>query len=86
MVLPPLDSCHQDESNGGKFIRIQSLDRAPTSIIIKCLWHINFVNIDASNMILPPLDSSHQVESNGGKCIRIQSLDRASTSIIIKCL
>ena len=56
MILPLLDSSHKVESIGGKFIRIQSLDRVPTSIIIKCLWYINFVNIDARDMILPPLD------------------------------
>jgi hypothetical protein len=35
MILPPLESSHRDESNGGKFIQVQSLDRALTSIIIK---------------------------------------------------
>jgi hypothetical protein len=37
MNLPPLESSHQDELNDGKFIRVQSLDRTPTSTIIKCL-------------------------------------------------
>jgi hypothetical protein len=59
MILPSLDSSHQDESNDGKIIQIQSLDRAPTSIIIKYLWCINSVNIDARNMVLLPLESSH---------------------------
>jgi hypothetical protein len=35
MILPPLESSHRDKSNGDKFIRVQSLDRALISIIIK---------------------------------------------------
>ena len=77
----PLDSSWWDESNGGKIIEIGSLDRAPTPIIIKCLWRYNSVNIDAREMKRISLDSSWWDESNGGKIIEIESLDSELSAI-----
>ena len=71
----PLDSSHQDKSNGSKIVEIGSLDHAPTPIIIKCLWHRNSVNIHARDIKRILFDPSRLDESNSGKIIKIRSLD-----------
>ena len=86
MILPPFDSSRYGDSDGGKIIQIQSLERALISIIVKHLYYRCSFNINARKLILPPLDSSHQDDLNGGKIIQIQSLERTPISIIVKHL
>src|SRR5688572_17154331 len=86
MKQVPFESSHLDDSNGGKFIKIQSLVNAPIPIIFKYLWYNNSINIDPRNMKQVPFESSHLDDSNGGKFIKIQSLVNAPIPIIFKHL
>ena len=74
MILLPVDSSHQDESNGMCFISL-------ALILIELRRHKHLIIIgvgarssDPISIILPPFDSSHQDESNGMRFISLASI------------
>ena len=82
-----LESSRRVESNGGLFIKIQSLDCeiiGCSYCYAKIMWFdtaktlnwYNSVNILATEMKHISLESSRQDELNGGLIIKIQLLDR----------
>ena len=73
-ILLPFDSSWCDESNGIKYIEIQSLDQFPKLKNIKWFLSSNSVNIDYRDMSLPPFDSSWWGDSNELLIVFLQSL------------
>ena len=58
MYYSLLDSSHQDESNGGGFIALASIERETTLIKVLKRFGVSKLYIDARAMNLPPFNAS----------------------------
>src|SRR6266487_7086994 len=86
MIYSSFESSHQDESNGGNFVLLRSLDGQIFDETSKSVFYIYdtatfdvLLNISPSNdhrrLYHSSFESSHQGESNGSKFILLQSPD-----------
>ncbi len=70
-----LDSPYLDESNGGKYVFLASIDAKLFAFFTFQTFDINFLSIDPRNMGRPPLDPSGFGESNKLCYMFLRSLD-----------